>query len=90
MDMSYGRLRCGADVVTSLEIDPDESAPFATYTKEMAALCVRTVQYDTAMDYYFPIDRQAIAVAEILPDTSGVPRYIRKLRHYASTRPKKS
>lgn len=71
-----------ADVVTSLEIDPDESAPFATYTKEMAALCVRTVQNDTAMDYYFPIDRQAIAVAEILPDTSGVPRYIRKLRHY--------
>ena len=71
-----------ADVVTSLEIDPDESVPFATYTKEMAALCVRTVQNDTAMDYYFPIDRQAIAVAEILPDTSGVPRYIRKLRHY--------
>lgn len=71
-----------ADVVTSLEIDLDESAPFATYTKEMAALCVRTVQNDTAMDYYFPIDRQAIAVAEILPDTSGVPRYIRKLRHY--------
>ena len=71
-----------ADVVTSLEIDPDEPAPFATYTKEMAALCVRTVQNDTAMDYYFPIDRQAIAVAEILPDTSGVPRYIRKLRHY--------
>ena len=71
-----------ADVVTSLEIDPDESAPFATYTKEMAALCVRTVQNDTAMDYYFPIDRQAIAVAEILPDTSGVPRHIRKLRHY--------
>ena len=71
-----------ADVVASLEIDPDESAPFATYTKEMAALCVRTVQNDTAMDYYFPIDRQAIAVAEILPDTSGVPRYIRKLRHY--------
>ena len=71
-----------ADVVTSLEIDPNESVPFATYTKEMAALCVRTVQNDTAMDYYFPIDRQAIAVAEILPDTSGVPRYIRKLRHY--------
>lgn len=72
-----------ADVVTSLEIDPDEPAPFATYTKEMAALCVRTVQHDEAMDYYyFPIDRQAIAVAEILPDTSGVPRYIRKLRHY--------
>lgn len=71
-----------ADVVTSLEIDSDESVPFATYTKEMAALCVRTVQHDTAMDYYFPIDRQAIAVAEILPDTSGVPRYIRKLRHY--------
>ena len=71
-----------ADVVASLEIDSDESAPFATYTKEMAALCVRTVQNDTAMDYYFPIDRQAIAVAEILPDTSGVPRYIRKLRHY--------
>lgn len=71
-----------ADVVTSLEIDLDESVPFATYTKEMAALCVRTVQNDTAMDYYFPIDRQAIAVAEILPDISGVPRYIRKLRHY--------
>jgi len=71
-----------ADVVTSLEIDSDESVPFATYTKEMAALCVRTVQNDTAMDYYFPIDRQAIAVAEILPDISGVPRYIRKLRHY--------
>lgn len=71
-----------ADVVTSLEIDPDESAPFATYTKEMAALCVRTVQNDTAMDYYFPIDRQAIVTAELLPDTSRVPRHIRKLRHY--------
>lgn len=43
-----------ADVVTSLEIDLDESAPFATYTKEMAALCVRMVQNDTAMDYIFP------------------------------------
>lgn len=71
-----------ADVVTSLEIDPNESVPFATYTKEMAALCVRTVQYDTAMDYYFPIDRQAIVTAELLPDTSRVPRHIRKLRHY--------
>lgn len=71
-----------ADVVTSLEIDSDESVPFATYTKEMAALCVRTVQNDTAMDYYFPIDRQAIAVAELLPDTSSVPRHVRKLRHY--------
>lgn len=71
-----------ADVVTSLEIDPDESAPFATYTKEMAALCVRTVQNDTAMDYYFPIDRQAIVTAELLPDTSRVPRHVRKLRHY--------
>lgn len=71
-----------ADVVASLEIDPDESAPFATYTKEMAALCVRTVQNDTAMDYYFPIDRQAIVTAELLPDTSGVPRHVRKLRHY--------
>ena len=71
-----------ADVVTSLEIDLDESVPFATYTKEMAALCVRTVQHDEAMDYYFPVDRQAIVTAELLPDTSGVPRYIRKLRHY--------
>lgn len=71
-----------ADVVTSVEIDPDESAPFATYTKEMAALCVRTVQNDTAMDYYFPIDRQAIVTAELLPDTSRVPRHVRKLRHY--------
>ena len=70
------------DVVTSLEIDPDESVPFATYTKEMAALCVRTVQRDEAMDYYFPIDRQAIVTAELLPDTSGVPRHVRKLRHY--------
>jgi hypothetical protein len=71
-----------ADVVTSLEIDLDESVPFATYTKEMAALCVRTVQRDEAMDYYFPIDRQAIVTAELLPDTSGVPRHVRKLRHY--------
>lgn len=71
-----------ADVVTSVEIDPDESVPFATYTKEMAALCVRTVQHDEAMDHYFPIDRQAIVTAELLPDTSGVPRHVRKLRHY--------
>lgn len=71
-----------ADVVTSVEIDPDESVPFATYTKEMAALCVRTVQRDEAMDYYFPIDQQAIVTAELLPDTSGVPRHVRKLRHY--------
>lgn len=71
-----------ADVVTSVEIDPDESVPFATYTKEMAALCVRTVQYDEAMDYYFPVDRQAIVTAELLPDTSRVPRHVRKLRHY--------
>ena len=62
-----------------MEIDPEISAPFATYTKEMATLCVRTSQND----YYFPLDKQAIVSIELLSDDSGVPRYVRKLRHYA-------
>ena len=73
-----------ADMVASLEIDPDNPAPFATYTNEMAALCVRAARDNVASDYYFPLDRQAIVSAELLPDTSGVSRYIRKLRHYNS------
>lgn len=68
-----------ADLISPMEIDPEISAPFATYTKEMAALCVRTSQND----YYFPLDKQAIVSIELLPDDSGVPRYVRKLRHYA-------
>ena len=73
-----------ADMVASLEIDPDNPAPFATYTNEMAALCVRAVRDNVASDYYFPLDRQAIVSAELLPDTSGISRYIRKLRHYVN------
>ena len=61
------------------EIDSEIPAPFATYTKEMAALCVRTSQ----KDYYFPLDKQAIVSIELLPDDSGIPRCVRKLRHYA-------
>ena len=72
------------DMVASLEIDPDNPAPFVTYTNEMAALCVRTVQNDVATDYYFPIDRQAIMTSELLPDASDIPRHIRKLRHYVN------
>lgn len=68
-----------ADLISPMEIDPEISAPFATYTKEMAALCVRTSQND----YYFPLDKQAIVSIELLPDDSGVPRCVRKLRHYA-------
>ena len=68
-----------ADLISPMEIDPEISVPFATYTKEMAALCVRTSQ----KDYYFPLDKQAIVSIELLPDDSGVPRYVRKLRHYA-------
>lgn len=71
-----------ADMVVSLEIDPEHPAPFATHTKEMAALCVRTIRGGATVDHYFPLDRQAIAAAELLPDSSDVPRYIRKLRHY--------
>ena len=72
------------DMVASLEVDPDNPAPFVTYTNEMAALCVRTVQNDVATDYYFPIDRQAIMTSELLPDASDIPRHIRKLRHYVN------
>ena len=72
------------DMVASLEIDPDNPAPFVTYTNEMAALCVRTVQNDVATDYYFPIDRQAIMTSELLPDASDIPRHIRNLRHYVN------
>lgn len=68
-----------ADLISPMEIDPEISAPFATYTKDMAALCVRTSQND----YYFPLDKQAIVSIELLPDDSGVPRCVRKLRHYA-------
>lgn len=68
-----------ADLISPMEIDPEASAPFAIYTKEMAALCVRTSQND----YYFPLDKQAIVSIELLPDDSGVPRCVRKLRHYA-------
>ena len=68
-----------ADLISPMEIDSEVSAPFAIYTKEMAALCVRTSQ----KDYYFPLDKQAIVSIELLPDDSGVPRCVRKLRHYA-------
>lgn len=68
-----------ADLISPMEIDPEISAPFATYTKEMATLCVRTSQND----YYFPLDKQAIVSIELLPDDSGIPRRVRKLRHYA-------
>lgn len=68
-----------ADLISPMEIDSEISTPFATYTKEMAALCVRTSQ----KDYYFPLDKQAIVSIELLPDDSGVPRCVRKLRHYA-------
>lgn len=70
------------DLVLSLKNNPEIPAPFATYTKEMAALCVRTVENDRPNDYYFPLDPQAILSIEVLPDASGVSRYIRKLRHY--------
>lgn len=68
-----------ADLISPMEIDPEIPAPFAIYTKEMAALCVRTSQ----KDYYFPLDKQAIVSIELLPDDSGVPRCVRKLCHYA-------
>jgi len=68
-----------ADLISPMEIDSEVSAPFAIYTKEMAALCVRTSQND----YYFPLDKQAIVSIELLPDDSDVPRCVRKLRHYA-------
>ena len=68
-----------ADLISPMEIDSEVSAPFAIYTKEMAALCVRTSQND----YYFPLDKQAIVSIELLPDDSGAPRCVRKLRHYA-------
>lgn len=68
-----------ADLISPMEIDSEISAPFAIYTKEMVALCVRTSQND----YYFPLDKQAIVSIELLPDDSGVPRCVRKLRHYA-------
>ena len=68
-----------ADLISPMEIDSEIPAPFAIYTKEMAALCVRTSQND----YYFPLDKQAIVSIELLPDDSGIPRCVRKLRHYA-------
>lgn len=68
-----------ADLISPMEINPEIPAPFAIYTKEMAALCVRTSQND----YYFPLDKQAIVSIELLPNDSGVPRCVRKLRHYA-------
>ena len=69
-----------ADLISPMEIDPEIPAPFAIYTKEMAALCVRTSQ----KDYYFPLDKQAIVSIELLLDDSGAPRCVRKLRHYAN------
>ena len=70
------------DLVSSLENDPEIPVPFVIYTKKMAALCVRTVENDRPDDYYFPLDPQAILSAELFPDDSVSPRYIRKLRHY--------
>ena len=70
------------DFVSSLENDPETPVPFAIYTKEMAALCIRAVENDRPNDYYFPLDPQAILSIEVLPDTSDVPRHVRKLRHY--------
>ena len=70
------------DLVSSLENDPETPVPFAIYTKKMAALCIRAVENDRPDDYYFPLDPQAILSAELFPDDSVLPRYIRKLRHY--------
>ena len=70
------------DLVSSLENDPEIPAPFAIYTKKMAALCIRAVENDGSNDYYFPLDPQAVLSAELFPDDSVLPRYIRKLRHY--------
>lgn len=70
------------DLVLSLENDPETPAPFAIYTKEMVALCIRAVENDRPNDYYFPLDPQAILSIEILPDASDTPRHVRKLRHY--------
>lgn len=70
------------DFVSSLENDSETPVPFAIYTKEMAALCIRAVENDGPNDYYFPLDPQAILSIEVLPDTSDVPRHVRKLRHY--------
>lgn len=70
------------DFVSSLENDSETPVPFAIYTKEMAALCIRAVENDRPNDYYFPLDPQAILSIEVLPDTSDVPRHVRKLRHY--------
>lgn len=70
------------DLASSLENDPEAPVPFAIYTKEMVALCVRTVENDRPNDYYFPLDPQAILSIEVLPDASDVPRHVRKLRHY--------
>lgn len=70
------------DLASSLENDPEAPVPFAIYTKEMVALCVRTVENDKPNDYYFPLDPQAILSIEVLPDASDVPRHVRKLRHY--------
>ena len=64
------------------ENDPETPVPFAIYTKKMAALCIRAVENDRPDDYYFPLDPQAILSAELFPDDSVLPRYIRKLRHY--------
>lgn len=70
------------DFVLSLKNNPEIPAPFATYAKEMAALCIRAVENDGPNDYYFPLDPQAILSIEVLPDASDVPRHVRKLRHY--------
>jgi len=70
------------DLVSSLENDLETPVPFAIYTKKMAALCIRAVENDRPDDYYFPLDPQAILSAELFPDDSVLPRYIRKLRHY--------
>lgn len=70
------------DLVSSLENDSETPVPFAIYTKEMAALCIRAVENDGPNDYYFPLDPQAILSIEVLPDASDVPRHVRKLRHY--------
>lgn len=70
------------DLVSSLENDLETPVPFAIYTKKMAALCIRAVENDRPDDYYFPLDPQAILSAELFPDDSVSPRYIRKLCHY--------
>lgn len=79
-DFSLGVVEGEFDTITSLSLDASEPTPFTPYTETMIALCVRALSEGQSERRYIPLHPEALLSAEVLPDTTHQPKYLRKLR----------